>query len=402
MTFAAAQTLPGLPVLIHPTDTPTFMTGYWRRRSLLRPALDAASDPLVRRLASSSVQELLCLARSTVLVNFYLRNGEYCGTMVPPRQARTWHRAGLPLYFDLAEDRLVSEWLDALARDLHEKRDNIRLSIFASPKGVRTECHFDANENFTIQLRGRKRWRLAPNTEVVNPVGRFTVTGRKSPEMCLYAEQDLRAHPPLSEVADLEPGSMLYVPRGYWHEVEALEDAVSLNFCLKPETWLEYLLPLIERRLLAEAHWRDAADGVRGSARDRQDARRRIGALLAALPAALSELTDEELVPGEGNGKPQNDYALDRGRGLRRNRTALMSWGGEYGLDGDRIYLRIETANGGGVLTLAPELLPLCAWIAEQRELTADAVLERFHDLPRDDVIQLLCRLIASGFLSAA
>lgn len=94
--------------------------------------------------------------------------------------------------------------------------------VYATPDGKGTAAHFDQNINFVLQLQGTKTWWLAPNTHVENPTQRFTIGQPLDPELASYVEREMPSEMPgllegncLKVV--LRPGSMLFVPRGYWH-----------------------------------------------------------------------------------------------------------------------------------------------------------------------------------------
>jgi len=347
-----------------------FMREVWGKRWLFVREPEGEQDALVSRLTNSSIRELLRMSRGQVIVMHATAEGEYRGTKVAASDAFEFYESNLPLYFDLADSvPQVAAWINALARDLQLPRQHIRVSLFASPIGGRTECHFDSNENFTIQLRGSKRWRMAPNTSVIDPVDRFTVSHHKSPIMALYYEDEFRAEPPLFEVADLVPGSMLYVPRGYWHDVEAIDTArseasLSLNLCIKQEYWLAYLLPLIERRLVAEPAWREAATGVRGTPAEREGAHKRIQQLFAGLSDTLGQLARTETVPDAYADVLGASGQINTDTTFRRSRTAILLWSLDRTMNSERLVVQTENANDANAWSAPAPMAAVCSWIS--------------------------------------
>ena len=57
----------------------------------------------------------------------------------------------------------------------------------------------------------------------------------------------------------LEPGSVLFVPRGVWHMTEAVTDAVSFNFTFTPPTWIEIATTALRAKLSHSEKWRESA-----------------------------------------------------------------------------------------------------------------------------------------------
>lgn len=385
-----------------------FKREVWGKRWLFVREPEGEQDALVSRLANSSIRELLRMSRGQVIVMHATAEGEYRGTKVAASDAFEFYESNLPLYFDLADSvPQVAAWINALARDLQLPRQNVRVSIFASPVGGKTECHFDSNENFTIQLRGSKRWRMAPNSSVQDPVDRFTVSQHKSPIMALCYEEEFRSEPPLFEVADLVPGSMLYVPRGYWHDVEAIdtsrsEASLSLNLCVKPEYWLAYLLPLIERRLVAEPAWREAATGIRGTPDEREAAHKRIQQLIAGLSETLSQLSRTETVPDAYADVLGASGRINTDTTFCRSRTAILLWSLDRTMSSERLVVQTENANDANAWSAPAPMAAVCSWITSQTRFTAGTLFTRFADRSTTDILHLLHRLVAAGVLYVA
>jgi 50S ribosomal protein L16 3-hydroxylase len=394
-----------LASLIAPMSTRDFLREVWGKQWLFVREPEGEAEALAARLTNSSIRELLRMSRGQVIVMHATADGEYRGTKVAATEAFEFYESNLPLYFDLADSvPQVAAWVNALARDLQLPRANVRVSVFASPVGGKTECHFDSNENFTIQLRGSKRWRMAPNTSVRDPVDRFTASHHKSPIMALCYEEEFRSEPPLFEVADLVPGSMLYVPRGYWHDVEAIDTArseasLSLNLCIKQEYWLAYLLPLIERRLVAEPAWREAASGVRGTPAEREAAHQRVRQLLAGLSDTLGQLTRDETVPDAYTDALSATGQINTDTTFRRSRTAVLLWSIDRTMSSGRLTVQVENANDASAWSAPASMSAVCSWICSQTRFDAGTVLARFADLPTTDILQLLHRLVASRLL---
>ncbi len=111
----------------------------------------------------------------------------------------------------------IAGWVEAIRADLGLTPAQIRCTLICTPPGKGTRKHFDAVEGLTIQLHGRKRWRVERNSAVV-------LTTRAGTD---------EASPEMSESADtftLLPGSASFLPRGWWHDTLALEMSVSLQF----------------------------------------------------------------------------------------------------------------------------------------------------------------------------
>ena len=65
----------------------------------------------------------------------------------------------------------------------------------------------------------------------------------------------------------LRRGSVLFVPRGYWHATQSDEDTLALNFTFGQPTWADVLLTALRTRVLKDASWRALARGPAGAMR---------------------------------------------------------------------------------------------------------------------------------------
>lgn len=160
------------------------------------------------------------------------------------------------------------DFLRALERELGVPAGSARLSAFASAGDDGVSCHYDAEEVISIQLLGRKTFHVAPMTEIEWPYG-----AQFGPEMVavenLY-EQAREGFPDPSQVAfsrhEMQPGSVLFLPRGTWHRTEALEPSLSLSIVVRPPVLADALLDWLQPWLLGDARWRLPLYGVAGAA----------------------------------------------------------------------------------------------------------------------------------------
>jgi 50S ribosomal protein L16 3-hydroxylase len=155
--------------------------------------------------------------------------------------------------------------------------------------------HFDDHEVIVVQLAGRKRWTIAQNTTVVNPLHN---AGRAlEGEAGRYADgpppPDLRR----GKAVALRPGSVLFLPRGYWHQTIAQERSISLTFGFRTPSWLDLLQQHLASTLSLRPEWRQTAWGVWDDSTKRLGADERWEALRATLVTGLAGLSLDEVVP---------------------------------------------------------------------------------------------------------
>ncbi|MBW4487889.1 MAG: cupin-like domain-containing protein [Trichocoleus desertorum ATA4-8-CV12] len=97
------------------------------------------------------------------------------------------------------------------------------------PAGTVTPLHHDPMNLMMAQVYGRKRWRLispAATPLVYNDIGVFS---RVDLENIDYEKYPLFKDVQIIETV-LEPGEVIFVPVGWWHQVKGLDVSISLSF----------------------------------------------------------------------------------------------------------------------------------------------------------------------------
>lgn len=254
---------PGLAALLHPHPVAELLAHMLR------------DEPFVVHGACESISELLAIpflaSREALLeawpdqVDVHLPEiaDEASSITVPPHEARTHFGAGMALLFNEVHRHApeLVPWLDAIRADLGlSALTQQRCLVYATPAGKGTAAHFDQNVNFVLQLHGTKTWWLAPNTNVVRPMTRHTIGLPVDPELQSYATLPMPDAMPAEQIeVVLEPGSLLFVPRGTWHSTRATTDALALNFTFSAPTWIDLLSAALRGRLALSSAWRETA-----------------------------------------------------------------------------------------------------------------------------------------------
>jgi 50S ribosomal protein L16 3-hydroxylase len=281
----------GLAELFSPMPPNEFLSKYWPRKALVAHGSSDRFDALATRPELRSIDALLDCWPARVRLS-----SEFEGSLASAAEARQCYQRGCSLSFDMADRFIsgISVWRRKLQWDLCLPANVVaRCLVYASSPGTGAGMHFDQNANFVVHLQGKKRWWIAPNTHVVDPLEQYAASSTSvSADMELYARQNLpRSMPADAEVIDLQPGSVLFVPRGWWHATRGEEHSLQLNFTFSQPAWVELLMPVLYRRLIRHAHWRELAHGAgAGCSSARQAAERRLDELIEGLAADLSPL----------------------------------------------------------------------------------------------------------------
>jgi hypothetical protein len=111
-------------------------------------------------------------------------------------------------------------------------------NLWIGSTGNVTKAHFDTEDNFLMQVRGRKRLLLFPSTEWRSLYPSSPLSIRPNFSQVDFAKPDRVRFPKFQDVtvyeAELGPGEMLYLPIYWFHEVYTLEGGISVNFWWDP------------------------------------------------------------------------------------------------------------------------------------------------------------------------
>ena len=149
-------------------------------------------------------------------------------------------------------------FLHALEHELGISRGRARLTAFISSAGTGAPVHYDAEDVISIQLVGSKKFFTAPVKQIRYPYGRQYNEGGPAFELIYpqvnsgfpsYKDQSF-------EKTDMQPGSVLFMPRGTWHHTEAEVDSLSISIVLDPSVQIDHFLSQIKATLLQDPAWR--------------------------------------------------------------------------------------------------------------------------------------------------
>lgn len=289
----SASETPLLSALVAPMAAADFLHGYWPGTPLEIHGPPERLPPLLRDpvLASSAV-----LAQRYGGRLRFTHGGS--DRMVPAGETNgsTLLDMGLTVQFVdldtcLANARPFSRQVEH-ELGLHEGA--VSLSAFAASRDEGLPCHYDAAELISIQLAGGKRFHYAPVREVVSPC-----YNQYAPNTAPFDELYPQAAGGFPQpdaapfaMAAMRPGSVLFLPRGYWHYTSASEDSLSVSICIDAPPALRSLLDQLRCLLLQDPRWRRPLYANGG----RDDARRRAAELLATLPQVTSRLAPDDLL----------------------------------------------------------------------------------------------------------
>ncbi len=132
--------------------------------------------------------------------------------------------------------------LAALCRGLEQRFSHaVQTNIYLTPPNAQGfQTHYDTHDVLILQVEGRKRWRLYDT-----PVGAPFRGEGFTPDAVAAGE--------ITAELVMEPGDVLYVPRGLMHDaINADEDGPSLHITtgILVRTWADFLLEAVSETAL--------------------------------------------------------------------------------------------------------------------------------------------------------
>ena len=101
--------------------------------------------------------------------------------------------------------------------------------LWLGPAGTVTPLHHDVDNVLFVQLHGEKMITLASPMQshrMYNGISVYSEVDARAPDLVrhpLFAEVDLLR-------VTVRPGDVLFIPVGWWHQVESLSVSVSVSF----------------------------------------------------------------------------------------------------------------------------------------------------------------------------
>lgn len=298
-------------------------------------------------------------------------------------------RMGLSLYLpDLVP--LVPA-LDTMLRQLEQELGapggSARIGAFAAAPGNGASCHFDAEEVFSIQLRGEKRFHIAKAPDIEQPWGMQFNPGDPSFDD-LYPQVSAGFPDPAScefETVEMKPGSVLFMPRGTWHYTESRDSSLSASIIVRTPAAFECALEALRLRLLQDVRWRRPLYGAWGDAAQAGEAQASWRSLMqdwARVTGGLS-LDDALLTRQDETERLQRVDATSR---FQRCPEARMEFEPKA-QGGETVRIVVRTADGDDTIPLHLEVPEAMAaafrWLASHAAAFAVAELaSRFPAIP--------------------
>jgi hypothetical protein len=265
-----------LAALLSPVAPQTFVNEYWGKKPLYVKGfrerykgffdgpsfIQAVSTPgrAAGELRASFDKKTPAAAKSA---------GEAADTTqafpIAPELAGPLFEAGATLCLTDIDARVprLAHFVAAIKRQLGYP-GRVSFNAYLSAPGSGLNWHFDGRIASTLQIEGSKKWRFSNRVAIEWPRGngahltdgsaRYTdskTTARAEWERLLPLDKNA-----VTEVV-LEPGDLLILPAGTWHDASGgASGSLALNLCFNPISYTSIVGDLLDTLLASDPGWR--------------------------------------------------------------------------------------------------------------------------------------------------
>jgi ribosomal protein L16 Arg81 hydroxylase len=244
-----------LAQLLHPYNLEDFLQHHWDRRAI---AISAKGERRFDTLFSWQTLNHLLNFHEFHYPDLRLAlEGQVLDERANEKLIH-WLQQGATLIIDR-----IHQWHPTLATVTAALRHDLgyatQLNAYCSfPHKQGFSCHYDTHEVFILQIDGRKEWRVFMDTF------KHPLVDQKSSSLTPPDEP-----PYLSCV--LQPGDVLYIPRGHWHYALALDEpSLHLTLGIHVKTGINWLEWLVEQCRQQEVWRRSLPLQLQADERDKQ------------------------------------------------------------------------------------------------------------------------------------
>jgi len=307
--------------------------------------------------------------------------------MLDPRRVAKHLRGGATLILDLVER--LSPGISAVTTSLE--------MAMGVPAVCNAYCswsaqqgfppHFDNTDVFALHIAGQKTWRIYEG-RFLHPVG-----GTEFNYLALSPAQRERARGKVLQEVSMNPGDVLYIPRGQYHDATATSDAsLHLSFGIERPTGLDFMR-LLSRSLPDDALFRQElphVDDVEGYQVHLRKLADRLHEIIAASDTASQ--TRRELRRRTYRNSlhhfslPTRDMV--ESYRVRKHHTKLSEQGNHHVL---------QTAHAQA--TLSVDQAKIVEWVLKRDWFTADHLTEAFNGHASSTFTDMLTQLAEMGVI---
>ncbi|NET30941.1 MAG: cupin [Cyanothece sp. SIO1E1] len=224
-----------LASILHPYSIDQFLSENWAQRGVFIPG--QAPDRFQHFFSWQQLNDLLNFHKPRDPELRFVLKGQFLPVSDPQEWVKHCQR-GASIVFSRVNERVpvLADLIWSLQQELGHNKAHV--NIYCSwPAQQGFDCHYDNHEVFILQVDGQKEWFVFEDT--LKYPHREEVSKHQQPPT---------GNPYIQCV--LNPGDVLYIPRGHWHYAMAqTQPSLHLTLgirCFSGKDWLEWLVEAIQ------------------------------------------------------------------------------------------------------------------------------------------------------------
>jgi len=395
---------PILAALLAPHPVEDFFRTHWPDRSFAAHGGSQRLPPALRAPELASVDAVATKYRGRLSFGNATTSSRTVG--IENANPALLLRMGLSLYLPDIVTMLpaLADLLRQLEQELGAPAGAARIGAFAAPPGNGVTCHYDAEEVFSIQLQGEKRFHIAKARDIEQPWGMQFNPG----DPCfddLYPQVPAGFPDPARsefETVDMKPGSVLFMPRGTWHYTESGEGSLSVSIIVRTPTAFECALESLRLRMLQDARWRRPLYGAWGSGPQYETASEHWQTLMQDWTRVTTGLCLEDALLTQRN-EAELLNRVDATSRFQRRPEAHMEFE-QKALGASVVRIIVRGVDGDEQIPLQLEvpgaMAALFEWLAQHAAaFTVAEMVSRFPELPQVQHLNIVTALTRGRYL---
>jgi ribosomal protein L16 Arg81 hydroxylase len=282
-----------LEALFHPVQEQVFFEEYWNRKALYIPGKPEKFAGLFDRAAfDRAVHNCVDLK-----VGFTDENGWPGHFNVKPEQVTEMLADGKTVCASLIDPQnpVLTAFLNRIARHF-AVAGKFFFNSYLSPDGAGFGLHLDHHPVSILQIEGQKRWWYSPEPGLKEVITNVSFPRDRDALKLPWVTVAKPREQDLCEVV-LNPGDVLYMPKGTWHRAQAIGGSLGLTLAMESVVPLELLqaallthMNKVEFRSQVPGYWwRSVQNGMP------PELERTLEAALRELRATVNSLTPADL-----------------------------------------------------------------------------------------------------------
>ncbi|MEU2339051.1 cupin-like domain-containing protein [Streptomyces sp. NPDC013172] len=217
--------MPGLSYIVQPVDV--FLAAHWPDNAFYSAPRDERLQYFEGVQEFQSANSVIDVLRATYAVR---KGGEGIVCSDDRELIKKLYQDGNTCSGALSSGIIprLDELLEGIARDIGLTKSCMGTEVFLSQGESGVPMHSDWDINFSLLLRGKKTWKLAPNRHVVNQT-RQIVPAPGMDAGTVVGGIASAGELPFEMPADciefhVSPGGVVFTPRGWWHQTTSEEE----------------------------------------------------------------------------------------------------------------------------------------------------------------------------------